>query len=111
MHALQRLGLDFTSQEASLDFITTLVTNVVNVPGAAITLIDTSRCYVKSAVAPHMQAQLRASLDRRLSMATWTLVPLNPEVLVVDDTTKDGRWRPTLHSCYCSHQIRGCVPP
>ena len=92
MHALQRLGLDFTSQEASLDFITTLVTNVVNVPGAAIILIDTSRCYVKSAVGPHIQAQSRASsVDRRLSMATWTLVPLNPEILVVEDTTKDGR--------------------
>lgn len=88
VHALKRLGIDYTSAEPSLDFITKLVTNVCGVPSAVITFIDQTQCYIKSANGIPTEQR---SYSRSLSICSWVLAPLNPEVMVVEDMTKDER--------------------
>lgn len=87
MHALKRLGISYNSKEPSLDFITKLVTNVCNVPVAVMALIDSTRCHIKSEVGYGPVA----SISRRFSISSWILIPLNPEVLVVEDLSADER--------------------
>lgn len=89
VYALKRLGVSYTSRETSLDFITRLVTSVCNVQAAVMTFIDNRRGYVKSAAGGFENVE---SFDRRLSISTWNLIPLNPEVLVVEDLSVDDRW-------------------
>lgn len=85
---MKRLNIDLESREASLDFITKLITNVFGCPSASITLIDSKRVYVKSAVGG---PQIVYNFDRRLSIGAHVLVPLKPEVLVVEDLALDTR--------------------
>ena len=88
VHALKRLGINYTSNEPSLDFITKLVSNVCSVPSAVITFIDDNRCYIKSSTGIPTDQR---SIDRNMSICTWVLAPLNPEVLVVEDLAQDDR--------------------
>ena len=86
--ALKRLGIDYTCQEPSLDFITKLITNVCACNSASICLIDAKNCHVKSTSGGPSQIK---SFDRRLSLSMHCLVPLKPEVLVVEDLILDAR--------------------
>ena len=89
-HALRRLGIDMESPEPTLDFITKLCTNICAVPLAFITFVDDKYTYIKSSsVEEHLERQ---PTDRRISLTSWVLVPLKPEVLVVEDLSKDTRW-------------------
>ena len=88
MHALKRLGINYTSNEPSLDFITKLVTNVCGVASAVVTFIDSDHCYIKSSTGIPTDTK---RLSRRISMCSWVLAPLNPEVLVVEDLSTDDR--------------------
>lgn len=91
LHALKRLGIDFTSQEASLDFITKLVTNVCSVTSSMIVLIDSQSCYMKSGSGGGVPQDQR-TVKRDLSICTWVLAPLNPTVMVVEDLSADPRF-------------------
>ena len=88
MHALKRLGINYTSNEPSLDFITKLVTNVCGVASAVVTFIDQDHCYIKSSTGIPTDTK---QLSRSISMCSWVLAPLHPEVLVVEDLTRDDR--------------------
>lgn len=80
--------MNYTSNEPSLDFITKLVANVCGVKSALVTFIDAEHCHIKSATG--MPTDVK-TFSRSLSMCTWILAPLHPEVLVVEDLTKDER--------------------
>lgn len=89
VHALKRLGIDYTSNEPSLDFITKLVSNVCGVVSAVMTFIDSEHCYIKSSTGIPTDQRC---ISRTITMCTWVLAPLNPEVLVVEDLSQDERW-------------------
>ena len=91
--ALKRLGIDYTSKEQALDFITKLITNVCACSAATICLIDSSMCYIKSTSGGPSNV---TKVDRRLSISMYCLVPLKPEVLVVEDLTADARYSSAL---------------
>ncbi|KAK9807889.1 hypothetical protein WJX72_012343 [[Myrmecia] bisecta] len=81
-----------TLAEARFDHITKVVAELFDMPVAAITLIDNLSCYVKSHN-PGMDFRGDQPTDRRLAFGSWTQVPLNPEVLVLEDATLDARSR------------------
>lgn len=91
LHALKRLGIDLTSQETSLDFITKLVTNVCSVNSSMIVLIDSQSCHLKSGAGSGVPAHVR-TFSRDISISAWVLAPLNPTVMVVEDLAADPRF-------------------
>lgn len=61
--------------------------SIFRVPIAIVSLIDTERQWFKSAQGlPGVSQTSRAT-----SFCAWTLLPKNPEVLIVTDATKDER--------------------
>ena len=88
MHALRRLGVDYMSNEPSLDFITKLVTNVCGVASAVISFQDQEHCYIKSSTGMPTDTK---QFSRRISLCSWVLAPLHPEVLIVEDLAEDDR--------------------
>ena len=84
--ALKHLNVLDTAQEQRFDDITQLVCSIFSVPIAIVSLIDTERQWFKSC-----QGLLCNQTDRKSSFCAWTLVPKNPEVLVVPDATEDVR--------------------
>ncbi|KAK9810348.1 hypothetical protein WJX72_009180 [[Myrmecia] bisecta] len=103
--ALCSLNIDMMTSEPRFDFITKLMTSIfrcpvamvvfidnrfsyLNVPVALVVFIDNRHSYIKSGQG---MAQI-VPTDRRLSFCTWTLVPLKPEMLVVEDSLEDGRF-------------------
>lgn len=84
--ALKRLNVLDTAHEQRFDDITQLVCSIFNVPIAIVSLIDTERQWFKSC-----QGLACNQTDRKSSFCAWTLVPKNPEVLVVPDATEDVR--------------------
>ena len=59
---------------------------IFRVPIAIVSLIDTERQWFKS-----IQGLPVRETDRTSSFCAWTLLPKNPEVLIVSDATKDDR--------------------
>ncbi len=61
--------------------------SIFRVPIAIVSLVDTDRQWFKSAQGlPGVSSTSRAT-----SFCAWTLLPKNPEVLIVTDATKDKR--------------------
>lgn len=86
LEELNRLGVLDSDQEQRFDDITQLVCSIFKVPIAIVSLVDKERQWFKSCVG------LKCSqTDRKSSFCAWTLVPKNPEVLVVPDATEDAR--------------------
>lgn len=85
--ALNQIGVLDSQQEQKFDDITELVCNIFHVPIAIVSLIDKERQWFKSCVGLACN-----QTDRKSSFCAWTLVPKNPEVLVVPDATEDVRY-------------------
>ena len=86
LSALKHLGVLDTAHEQRFDDVTDLVCSIFDVPIAIVSLIDTDRQWFKSCV-----GLACSQTDRKSSFCAWTLVPKNPEVLVVPDATEDVR--------------------
>jgi len=54
-----------------------------------IIFMDSEYTYVKSSFPPMLQ---KPPVDRRVGLASWTLLSLKPEMLVVEDMKIDKRW-------------------
>ena len=93
LSALKSLGILDTAHEQRFDDITDLVCSIFNVPIAIVSLVDKERQWFKSCVGLNC-----SQTDRKSSFCAWTLVPKNPEVLVVPDATEDVRY-PSSVSC------------
>ena len=106
---LHHLGVLDTEREQKFDDITELVCNIFKVPIAIVSLIDNDRQWFKSCVGLACN-----QTDRKSSFCAWTLVPKNPEVLVVPDATEDARYAspPQCHSsCFiCQPYICHAAP-
>ena len=61
--------------------------SIFKVPIAIVSLVDTDRQWFKSIQGLPGVTQT----SRSTSMCAWTLLPKNPEVLIVQDATKDDR--------------------
>ncbi|KAL0020911.1 hypothetical protein WJX77_010024 [Trebouxia sp. C0004] len=88
LNALNSLGILDTAHEQRFDDITDLVCSIFNVPIAIVSLLDKERQWFKSCVGLNCN-----QTDRKSSFCAWTLVPKNPEVLVVPDATEDVRFQ------------------
>lgn len=86
LEELHRLGVLDSDPEQRFDDITQLVCSLFKVPIAIVSLVDKERQWFKSCVG--LQC---SQTDRQSSFCAWTLVPKNPEVLVVPDATEDAR--------------------
>lgn len=80
------------------DAVGRLVSTIFGMPVGTVVFIDDEFANLKGASG----VELAEPTPREHSICTWTLVPLNPEVLVVEDLTADGR--------YASHPAV-CQPP
>lgn len=87
IHALNQIGVLDSQKEQKFDDITELVCNIFHVPIAIVSLVDKERQWFKSCVGLNCN-----QTDRKSSFCAWTLVPKNPEVLVVPDATEDARY-------------------
>ncbi|KAL0041901.1 hypothetical protein WJX79_008318 [Trebouxia sp. C0005] len=88
LEELHRLGVLDSDPEQRFDDITQLVCSLFKVPIAIVSLVDKKRQWFKSCVG--LQC---SQTDRQSSFCAWTLVPKNPEVLVVPDATEDARFQ------------------
>ena len=84
---LARLSILDTSPEQRFDDITQLICSIFDVPIALVSLVDKDRQWFKSCSGLACQ-----QTDRQSSFCAWTLIPKNPEVLVVPDATEDVRY-------------------
>ena len=116
LRALNQIGVLDSQQEQKFDDITELVCNIFHVPIAIVSLIDKERQWFKSCVGLNCN-----QTDRKSSFCAWTLVPKNPEVLVVPDATEDARYFqqrkvlflvivPALHPLLHSSPSTPCFP-
>ncbi len=83
--ALHRLGILETSRERVYDEITALAAQLINVPMAAITLIDRDRHWSKSAVGVDVN-------DKPRAVAFCDHVVATDSIVVVNDATRDLRF-------------------
>ncbi|KAL3143838.1 hypothetical protein ABBQ32_003662 [Trebouxia sp. C0010 RCD-2024] len=88
LNALNHIGVLDSQKEQKFDDITDLVCSIFHVPIAIVSLIDKDRQWFKSCVGLNCN-----QTDRKSSFCAWTLVPKNPEVLVVPDATEDVRFQ------------------
>lgn len=102
LNALKSLGVLDTAHEQRFDDITDLVCSIFNVPIAIVSLVDKERQWFKSCVGLNC-----SQTDRKSSFCAWTLVPKNPEVLVVPDATEDVRYSSSV-SCMSNQSCLGC---
>ncbi|MHA7179844.1 PP2C family protein-serine/threonine phosphatase [Arthrobacter sp. MDB2-24] len=79
-------GLLDTPAEEGFDRITRLAQQLFGVSGAAVSLIAEDRQFLKSVV-----GDLEVSSPREASFCTHTI--LTPDTLVIEDATRDGRFR------------------
>ncbi|KAK9811611.1 hypothetical protein WJX72_006916 [[Myrmecia] bisecta] len=77
-----------TNPESRFDDITKLMASIFNVPISVVALVDNQSCYFKSCNYPPFNPP---PFDKRLAFCSWTHIPLNPEVLVFEDTLLDAR--------------------
>ena len=86
LHQLTSLGVLDTQQERRFDDITQLVCSIFKAPIAIVSLVDKDRQWFKSCVGLNCN-----QTDRKVSFCAWTLIPKNPEILVVPNATEDVR--------------------
>lgn len=72
-----------------------LVTTVFDMPIGTVAFIDDKFAEVQGAAG----VSVVEPTPREYSICTWTLIPLKPEVLVVEDLTTDGRY--ACHPVVC----------
>lgn len=80
------------------DAVSKLVTTLFDMPIGTVVFIDQKHAVVQGAAG----MKVAEPTIREYSICTWTLIPIKPEVLVVEDLTTDGR--------YSSHPVV-CQPP
>lgn len=85
---LRSFDLLDTKAEGCFDDITQLLCSIFHAPIALVSLVDKERQWFKS-----VQGLEARETDRRSSFCAWTLLPVNPEVLVVEDALEDGRFK------------------
>ena len=74
--------------------------SIFHVPIAIVSLVDTDRQWFKSIQGlPGV-----TETPRTTSFCAWTLLPKNPEVLIVQDAMEDERWRPVAPNLPCPSQ-------
>ncbi|KAK9843847.1 hypothetical protein WJX84_006057 [Apatococcus fuscideae] len=78
-----------TPAEPRFDDITNLVCSIFRLPIAIVSLVDRERQWFKSVVG----LGACTSTERSSSFCAWTLLPAQPEVLVVSDATADVRFK------------------
>lgn len=83
--ALNELGLLDSSAEPAFDRVTRLVSRLLNVPIALVTLIDTQRQWLKSRVGVDIE-----STPRSESVCTWTVARREP--MLIEDLQSDPRF-------------------
>ena len=83
--ALQRLNLMDSPAEERFDRITRAAMEIFNVPGAAVTLLDSEQLFVKSP-----QNLARRFLPRTETFCDAAIT--SPEIFMVPDATADGRF-------------------
>ena len=83
--ALYELGLLDTPEEPAFDRITRLVTKLLNVPMATVTLVDAQRQWFKSSIGIGAQ-----ETSRDVSFCTYTIMSSEP--FVVEDASQDARF-------------------
>lgn len=88
LNTLYGMNVLDTNPDSLFDDITRLVSTIFKVPIAIVSLVDTQRQWFKSVMGLPC-----TSTDRTSSFCAWTLLPVHPEVLVVEDTTKDARFK------------------
>ena len=86
---LDGCGVLDTAAEPRFDDITNLVCSIFRLPIAIVSLVDRERQWFKSVV-----GLACSSTERSASFCAWTLLPAQPEVLVVPDATEDVRSAP-----------------
>lgn len=86
------------AREPVLDELAALVSRLFEAPIGIVALVDIEHTHIRGGTGME-QAQ---PTDRRWSICTWMLVPMKPEVLVVEDLSKDAR--------FASHPLV-CEPP
>eukprot|EP00882_Tetradesmus_deserticola_P000798 GHRQ01000869.1.p1 GENE.GHRQ01000869.1~~GHRQ01000869.1.p1 ORF type:complete len:829 (+),score=338.09 GHRQ01000869.1:201-2489(+) len=89
MQHLNNLGILYTEPEQRFDDITKLCCMVFKVPIALVSLVDEKVQWFKS-------VQGLPGVDRTTrptSFCAWTLLPQNPEALVVEDAQRDARFK------------------
>ncbi|KAJ9531495.1 hypothetical protein QJQ45_015041 [Haematococcus lacustris] len=84
---LCNLNILDTAPERRFDEITKLACMMFKVPIALVSLVDKERQWFRS-----VQGLDTDHTDRKSSFCAWTLLPQHPEVLVVEDATKDARF-------------------
>jgi PAS domain-containing protein len=82
------LGVLDTDVDPRFDDITRLVCTIFRAPIALVSLVEKERQWFKSVVGLKVTETARS-----MSFCAWTLIPVNPEVLVVEDATLDPRFR------------------
>ena len=76
--------------------------SIFHVPIAIVSLVDTERQWFKSIQGlPGV-----TETPRTTSFCAWTLLPKNPEVLIVQDAMEDERWRQAPPNLPCPAQTR-----
>lgn len=75
-----------TLADPRFDDITRLLCTLFKLPISIVSLVDTQRQWFKSITGLPV-----TETDRSSSFCAWTLLPVHPEVLVVEDATKDVR--------------------
>ncbi|GIL48868.1 hypothetical protein Vafri_5296 [Volvox africanus] len=88
MGFLCKLGILDTEPEKRFDDITRLCCLVFKTPIALVSLVDKDRQWFKS-----VQGLPVRQTDRKSSFCAWTLLPEYPEVLVVENSLEDIRFR------------------
>lgn len=86
LNHLYSLNVLETEPDSRFDDITRLLCTIFKVPIAIVSLVDKERQWFKSIMGLPV-----SETDRQSSFCAWTLLPAHPEVLVVEDATKDAR--------------------
>ncbi|KAF5838512.1 GAF domain-like protein [Dunaliella salina] len=88
MKTLSALKVLDTAPEERFDDLTRLACMIFKVPIALVSLVDKDRQWFKS-----HQGLAATFTDRKSSFCAWTLLPQHPEVLVVENTLTDARFK------------------
>lgn len=86
LNHLYSLNILETERDTRFDDITRLLCTIFKVPIAIVSLVEKERQWFKSIMGLPV-----SETDRSSSFCAWTLLPAHPEVLVVEDATKDAR--------------------
>ncbi len=88
LYVLQSTGLLDTEAEEGFDRITRLASQLLGMPISLVTLMDSNRNWIKSRVGVELRESYRAN-----AFCDYTI--RGTEVMVVEDASRDGRFRDT----------------